>query len=58
MILRDAPFAPELVVVPGFAIGRYAVTFEEFDYFCGQEKRPLTADEDWGRENNPVIHVT
>jgi formylglycine-generating enzyme required for sulfatase activity len=46
------------VRLSGFAIGRYAVTFDEFDFFCAQTEHPLPADEGWGRENNPVIHVS
>jgi|GEM_PF-5352091 len=62
---RDAPYAPELLLVAArdalghdFYVGRFAVTFEEFDFFCQQTGRPLKEDEDWGRQNNPAIHVS
>jgi len=87
-VFRDAPFAPEMVVIPAgefwmgsadddpdayddekprhlvriarrFAIGRYPVTFAEWDA-ChaagGTRHRPK--DEDWGRERMPVINVS
>ena len=41
-----------------FAIGRYAVTFDEYDHFCevvGREKLP---DMGWGRGRRPVINVS
>ena len=95
-IFREAPFAPEMVViaagefmmgcdlgdeklaeddkawdkeiVPGqgkrlmriprcFAIGRYPVTFQEYDVFCEAEKREKAEDEGWGRERRPVINI-
>ncbi len=41
-----------------FAMGRYAVTFAEYDAFCDAtgQKKPL--DMGWGREQHPVINVT
>ena len=52
---------PELVPVPGnkFAIGKYAVTFKEWeacvkDGGCGGYQ---PADNGWGRANRPVINV-
>ena len=41
-----------------FAIGRYAVTFDEYDRFCLATQRPPVADSGWGRGRRPVIHVT
>ena len=37
-----------------FAIGRYPVTFEEHDRFCGANRRE---DQGWGRGRRPVINV-
>jgi formylglycine-generating enzyme required for sulfatase activity len=91
---QDAPFAPEMVMIPpgeflmgspedeagrykdeglqhkvtisqSFAIGRYAVTFDEWDFAQGHEDwRKITGiaprkpdDKGWGRGNRPVIHV-
>ena len=42
-----------------FAIGRYAVTFEEFDVFCAATKgRVPPEDQGWGRGKRPVINVS
>jgi formylglycine-generating enzyme required for sulfatase activity len=91
-VFSDAPFAPEMIVVPAgeswmgsyetaefeedefkyrgerspyrgtiddrFAIGRYAVTFEEFDRFCVSQGRAKLPDEGWGRGRRPVINVS
>ncbi len=70
---RDGPNMPELVALPptnlqladgrvlasctGFCIGRFAVTFEEYDAFCGERGLSFPDDADWGRDVNPVIHV-
>jgi len=85
-VLQDAPFAPQMVVIPAgsfvmgspadedgrhdnegpqhevtiaqrFAMGRYPVTFEEYDYFCEAVEREKPADESWGRGLRPVINV-
>lgn len=41
-----------------FAIGRYEVTFEEYDRFCQATGRPCPDDGGAGRGRNPVVHVT
>lgn len=41
-----------------FAIGRYEVTFEEYDEFAVATDRQLPSDEGWGRGRRPVINVT
>jgi formylglycine-generating enzyme required for sulfatase activity len=46
------------VTVPAFAIGRYEVTFEEYDAFAWHTGRPRPHDEGWGRGRRPVINVT
>ena len=74
-VFRDAPYAPELVVIPAgefmmgstdaghpderpqhrvtiarhFAIGRYPVTFDEYDRFCDAMRREKPGDQGWGR---------
>ena len=93
-VFQDAPFAPEMVVIPpgkflmgspedergrrdvegpqhevtiskSLAIGRYTVTFEEWDFaqndkdwqrITGLEPRKPD-DSGWGRGNRPVINV-
>jgi formylglycine-generating enzyme required for sulfatase activity len=87
VVFSDAPFAPELVVVPAgeflmgsaeeeegrfdqegprhrvsigqrLAIGRYPVTFAEYDRFCEAKQREKPGDQGWGRERRPVINVS
>jgi hypothetical protein len=41
-----------------FALGRYPVTFDEYDYFCIETQREQPPDEDWGRGRRPVINVS
>ncbi|HRX60944.1 MAG TPA: SUMF1/EgtB/PvdO family nonheme iron enzyme [Candidatus Competibacter sp.] len=46
------------VEVKPFAIGKYAVTFEEYDRFAEVTGREKPLDFDWGRGRRPVINVT
>jgi len=56
----------EVTISKSFAIGRYAVTFEEWDYAqSDKDWRRITGleprkpeDEGWGRGNRPVIDVS
>jgi formylglycine-generating enzyme required for sulfatase activity len=41
-----------------FAVGRYPVTFEEYDFFHTKKGRGLPNDQDWGRGRRPVIDVS
>jgi formylglycine-generating enzyme required for sulfatase activity len=41
-----------------FAIGRYEVTFEEYDQFAKAANRQLHRDQGWGRGRRPVIYVS
>jgi formylglycine-generating enzyme required for sulfatase activity/serine/threonine protein kinase len=41
-----------------FAIGRYEVTFEEYDGFAAAAGRKLPVDNGWGRGQRPVINVS
>jgi formylglycine-generating enzyme required for sulfatase activity len=41
-----------------FAIGKYEVTFEEYDRFAKATGWPLPDDEGWGRGKRPVINVS
>jgi formylglycine-generating enzyme required for sulfatase activity len=41
-----------------FAIGKYPVTFEQYDHFCANTKRQKPDDEHWGRGQRPVINVS
>jgi Sulfatase-modifying factor enzyme 1/TIR domain len=40
------------------AVGRYQVTFEEYDHFCEQTRGRLPHDHGWGRGRRPVIDVS
>jgi formylglycine-generating enzyme required for sulfatase activity len=40
------------------AVGRYSVTFEEYDYFADETGREKSGDEGWGRGRRPVINVS
>lgn len=56
---RQAHEGPQhrVSIAQPFAIGRFAVTFEEFDLFCRATDRALPDDEGWGRGNLPVINI-
>jgi formylglycine-generating enzyme required for sulfatase activity len=41
-----------------FAIGRYQVTFEEYDKYAQSTQRELPKDAGWGRGKRPVINVS
>ncbi len=48
---------PEMVCLD-FCIGKYPVTFDEYDRFCDATGRQKPADNGWGRGRRPVIDVT
>ena len=41
-----------------FALGRYPVTFEEYDCFSDATGRERVSDRGWGRGRRPVINVS
>jgi formylglycine-generating enzyme required for sulfatase activity len=41
-----------------FSIGRYPITFDEYDRFASAISRPAPNDQGWGRGRRPVINVT
>jgi len=47
----------EVTLTP-FSVGRYPVTFEEYDAFCEAMGQVKPADEHWGRVRRPVIDVS
>ncbi len=47
----------EVNIAYDFAIGKYQVTFEEYDLFCKVTKRDKPKDQGWGRGKRPVINV-
>ncbi|HIE02320.1 MAG TPA: hypothetical protein EYP59_18900, partial [Thiotrichaceae bacterium] len=46
------------VSVKKFAMGRYELTFAEYDKFATATSRKKPSDEGWGRGNRPVINVS
>jgi formylglycine-generating enzyme required for sulfatase activity len=48
----------EVTIDSRFALGRYPVTFEEFDLFCDAARYPKPGDEGWDRGRRPVINVS
>ena len=40
------------------AVGRYPVTFDEYDHFAAATKRKQPNDQGWGRGRRPVINVS
>ncbi|MBX9637125.1 MAG: SUMF1/EgtB/PvdO family nonheme iron enzyme [Nitrosomonas sp.] len=57
---RDADEGPQHEVIIGytFEIGKYAVTFDEYDTFAKATNRQLTSDNGWRRGKRPVINVS
>ena len=48
-----------VIIAKGFALGRYPVTFDEYDRFARAKWfRKLPSDQGWGRGNRPVINVS
>jgi len=46
------------VEISAFAIGKYEVTFEEYDEFCKATGHDKADDRGWGRGRRPVINVS
>jgi hypothetical protein len=40
------------------AVGRYPITFDEYDHFTEAMERELPSDDGWGRGRRPVINIT
>ena len=41
-----------------FCIGKYEVTFDQYDRYCEETKKATPYDIGWGRGNRPVINVS
>lgn len=41
-----------------FALGKYAVTFDDYDRYCTASGKAKPADQGWGRGRRPVINVS
>lgn len=48
----------DVTITYDYYIGKYPVTFDEFDAFCDATERTKPADAGWGREKRPVIFVS
>ncbi|MGH8499760.1 MAG: formylglycine-generating enzyme family protein, partial [Methylococcales bacterium] len=48
----------EVTIAQPFAIGKFEVTFAEYDRFAQATGRPLPDDSGWGRDRQPVINVS
>lgn len=46
------------VTLSDYYIGKYEVTFDEYDVYCGATGTSKPDDEGWGRGNRPVINVS
>ncbi len=57
---RYKPEGPQhsVTISRSFAIGRYPITFEEFDHCCDENGWQKPEDLAWGREQRPVINVS
>jgi serine/threonine-protein kinase PpkA len=50
--------AHKVVINKAFSIGKYEVTFAEYDIFTRATDRASPGDNSWGRDNHPVINVS
>jgi len=41
-----------------FIIGKYEVTFDEYDVYCDETGKSKPKDENWGRGRRPVIYIS
>ncbi len=48
----------EVMINYAFEIGKYEVTFDEYDAFAEDTSRKLPSDRGWGRGKQPVINVS
>uniref|UniRef100_UPI0026063A79 formylglycine-generating enzyme family protein n=1 Tax=Mesotoga sp. TaxID=2053577 RepID=UPI0026063A79 len=48
----------ELTLTQSYYIGKYPVTFEEYDRYCDEKGTRRLEDENWGRGRRPVINVS
>lgn len=56
--IADTEKPPRTVFVAAFEMGKYPVTFDEYDAFCSASNRPMPCDMGWGRGSRPVINVS
>ncbi|MCE7913343.1 MAG: TIR domain-containing protein [Nitrosomonas sp. PRO4] len=58
IIWREGGPQHEVTIAYAFEIGKYEVTFDEYDAFAKATHRKLPDDRGWGRGKRPVINVT
>jgi formylglycine-generating enzyme required for sulfatase activity len=46
------------VYLDGYWMGKYEVTFDQYDKYCEEAKKDKPDDEGWGRGKRPVINVS
>jgi len=46
------------IYLEGYWIGKYEVTFAQYDKYCEETKKDKPDDEGWGRGDRPVINVS
>lgn len=57
-IMGEADKAHKVTLSQPFAMGRYAVTFDEWDTFASATNGYRPTDDGWGRGRRPVINVS
>jgi formylglycine-generating enzyme required for sulfatase activity len=53
---NERPSRP--VYISAFEMGKYPVTFDEYDAFCMATYAPIPDDMGWGRGSRPVVNVS
>jgi len=53
----DSDETSHTVTLSDYYIGRYEVTFQEYDAFCVATGKEKPSDQGWGRKKRPVINV-
>lgn len=48
----------EVTLTYDFVMGKYEVTFEEYDAFCDETERSIPEDRGWGRGQRPAFNVS
>jgi len=56
--LNDEVPTHTVTIKKRFALGKYPITFNQYDLFCEKTNRTKANDHGWGRGSRPVIHVT
>jgi serine/threonine-protein kinase len=54
----DKDEKPHEVNLDGYWIGKYEVTFDQYDKYCAETGKERPDDEGWGRGKRPVINIS